>query len=69
MEISSADEFLVPVWSQLGKRVYSGEEKYTLVSPGVSQGLDSPNEMGTLGTAGYSVDIAPHLLSLAGGSE
>jgi hypothetical protein len=39
MEISSADEFLVPVWSQLGKRVYSGEEKHTLVSAGVSQGF------------------------------
>jgi hypothetical protein len=52
MEISSADEFLVPVWSQLGKRVYSGEEKYTLVSPGVSQGFGFTQRNGHVGNCG-----------------
>src|ERR1700730_2064103 len=52
MEISSADEFLVPVWSQLGKRVYSGEEKHTLVSARVSQGFGFMPRNGHVGNCG-----------------
>jgi hypothetical protein len=37
--------------------------------PEYRKALDSGNEIGTSGTAGYSVDIAQHSLSLAAGSE
>jgi hypothetical protein len=69
MEISSVDEFLVPVWSQLGKRVYWAKKNIRSFRPEYRKALDSGNEIGTSGTAGYSVDIAQHSLSLAAGSE
>jgi hypothetical protein len=69
MEISFVDEFLAPVWISACKRVYPGEEKHTLVSPGVSQSFGFTQRHGHIGKCGVSVDIAQHSLSLAAGSE